>query len=247
MNRLTDKTAVVTGGNSGIGLATARLFAKEGAKVGIIGRDPIAVASASAEIGASGEVADVADIAATRAAMERLAADLGKIDVLFVNAGVAGPTPLAQVDEAEFDRQMDINVKGAFFTIQSALPHLNDGASIVINGSINALIGMAGMSVYSASKAAVRSFARTLSAELLDRRIRVNVVSPGPIGTPLYGKLGLPDEEVQAMAAGILGQIPLGRFGDSDEVAKAVLFLASDDSTFILGEEIIVDGGMATL
>ena len=167
--------------------------------------------------------------------------------MLFVNAGIAAPSPLSDVDEAAFDRQIDVNVKGAYFTMQSALPHLDDGASIIINGSINALIGMAGMSVYSASKAAVRSFARTLSAELLERRIRVNVVSPGPIDTPLFGKLGLPDDQVHTMAAGIISQIPLARFGNADEVAKAVLFLASDDSTFILGEEIIIDGGMATL
>ena len=172
---------------------------------------------------------------------------LGPIDVLFVNAGIAAPSSLTDVDEAAFDRQIDVNVKGAYFTMQSALPHLNDGASIVINGSINGLIGMAGMSIYSASKAAVRSFARTLSAELLERRIRVNVVSPGPIDTPLFGKLGLPADQVHAMAAGIVSQIPLARFGNADEVAKAVLFLASDDSTFILGEEIVVDGGMATL
>jgi NAD(P)-dependent dehydrogenase (short-subunit alcohol dehydrogenase family) len=161
--------------------------------------------------------------------------------------GLAAPSALSDVDEAAFDRQIDVNVKGAYFTMQSALPHLNDGASIVINGSINALIGMAGMSVYSASKAAVRSFARTLSAELLERRIRVNVVSPGPIDTPLFDKLGLPRDQVQSMAAGIVSQIPLARFGNANEVAKAVLFLASDDSTFILGEEIIIDGGMATL
>ncbi len=159
------------------------------------------------------------------------------------NAGITKPAPVNAVDESHINEQFDINFKGVFFTVQKALPILNNPASIVLNTSCLDEMGMPGMSIYSASKAAVRSLARSFSAELVGQGIRVNAVSPGPIETPIYSKLGMPTEAVQAMAEGLIGKIPMGRFGQADEVAKAVLFLASDDSSFMLGEEIVVDGG----
>ncbi|MGL5809888.1 MAG: glucose 1-dehydrogenase [Nocardioides sp.] len=246
--RLADKVAVVTGGTTGIGFETARLFREEGARVVITGGDPDRVAEAAGKLGEDvvGIVADVRDIDRIEAAAAQ-AGSVGPIDILFANAGIARPSPLDLTDAEAYDEQMSVNVRGLFFTIQRFVPHMADGGSIVIDASINGLIGMAGMSVYSASKAAARSFARTLSAELIPRRIRVNAVSPGPIETPLLSKIGLPPEQVAAFADQIRAQIPLGRFGRPDEVAKAVLFLASDDSSFVLGEELVVDGGMATL
>jgi NAD(P)-dependent dehydrogenase (short-subunit alcohol dehydrogenase family) len=246
--KLDGKVAVVTGGTTGIGFETARLFREEGARVVITGSDPDRVSTAAAKLGEDvlGLVADVRHVDQIVSAAERAAAG-GRIDILFANAGVARPSPLEATDPAAFDDQMNVNVRGLFFTIQSFVPRMADGGSIIIDASINGLIGMAGLSVYSASKAAARSFARTLSAELLPRRIRVNAVSPGPIDTPLHTKIDLPPDQLAAFSEQIRSQIPLGRFGRPEEVAKAVLFLASDDSSFVLGEELVIDGGMATL
>lgn len=249
MKRYANKTVLVTGGNSGIGLATAIQFAAEGARVIITGRDQAALDLAKAEIG-HGAIAirnDQGDIKAAPALAAALKERAITLDAVFVNAGVAKFAPLEGVDETLWDQTFDINVKGAFFTIQALSPLLNQGAAIILNGSINAHIGMPASSVYAASKAALISFAKTLSAELVGRGVRVNVVSPGPVTTPLYGKLGMPAEQLSEVAAGIEQQIPLKRFGTPDEVAAAVLFLASPQAAFIVGTELIVDGGMSQL
>jgi NAD(P)-dependent dehydrogenase (short-subunit alcohol dehydrogenase family) len=240
---------VITGGNSGIGLATAKAFVAEGAKVVISGRDRKALDAAVREIG--GEVMAVQADISKLSELERLFAEtksgFGGIDALFVNAGVARFAPLEETTEAFFVEQVAINLKGSFFTIQKALPILNDNASIIINTTTIGRLGLPGTSVYSATKAALRSLARTLSAELVHRGIRVNAIAPGLIETPIYGRLGLPREAVQEMATGILGRVPMKRFGSAQEVANAVLFLASSDSAYILGVEINIDGGMAQL
>lgn len=250
MSRLTGKVAVITGGNSGIGYATAQQFLAEGAaRVIITGRNADAVAKAAHELGenVTGIVSDTGNMADVVQLADQVKTVTDTVDVLFVNAGVGKFAPIEYVDEAAFDQMFDINVKGAYFTIKHLLPLINEGGSIVLNGSINAYIGMANASLYSASKAALHSFAKVLSAELIDRKIRVNVVSPGPITTPLFGKAGLPADQVEAAIAGIQSQIPLGRFGTSTELAKVVTFLASDDSSFMLGAEVVADGGMSTL
>lgn len=245
MRMLEGKIVVITGGNSGIGMATAKLFKQEGASVAISGRDQKTLDEAVGNIG-GGTIAVKADV--TRLAdLDRLFSTvrekLGKIDVLFANAGVAKFAPVADTSEAMYDEVFDINVKGAFFTVQRALPHLNDGASILLNTTFLAHTGVAGTSVYSASKAAVRSFIRTLATELVDRKIRVNAVSPGPIQTPIYGRLGLPGEVVQQMAQSILATVPMKRFGQPEEVAQAALFLGSSSASYITGVELNVDGG----
>ena len=245
MNRLLNKTAVITGGNSGIGLATAREFIKEGASVIITGRNKATVDQAVAELGASarGVVADLSRLDSIRQLAGEVTAITPRVDVLFINAGIAKFAPIEGVDEAFFDEQFDINVKGAYFTIQQLLPLMGEGGSIVLNTSINAHIGMPNASIYAATKAAVLTFAKNLSAELLPRKIRVNAVSPGPIATPLHEKLGLPAEAAEGMKS----LIPIGRFGTADEIARIVVFFASEDSSFVLGAELIADGGMATL
>ncbi len=249
MGKLTGKVAVITGGNSGIGLTTAQEFLREGARVLITGRNETAVTEAVSTLGegASGLVSDTNQMDDVLSLGEKVAALVGKIDVLFVNAGMGKFAPIEQMSETVFDEIMDTNFKGAYFTLQALLPLLNEGGSIILNTSINAHIGMAGASVYAASKAALLSLIRNLSTELLPRRIRVNAISPGPIGTPMWGKLPLPAEQLQAMAGHVQSQIPLGRFGTAEEIAKIALFFASDDSSFVLGAELIADGGMATL
>lgn len=249
MKRFDNKTVLVTGGNSGIGLATAIQFAAEGARVIITGRDQAALDLARTQIGA-GTIAlrnDQGDVKAAAVLSKTLRERAITLDAVFINAGVAKFASLEEVGEALWDQTFDINVKGAFFTIQALSPLLNEGAAVILNGSINAHIGMPGSSVYAASKAALISFAKTLSAELIDRGVRVNVVSPGPVTTPLYGKLGMPAEQLSVVAAGIQQQIPLKRFGTPDEVAAAVLFMASPQAAFIVGTELIVDGGMSQL
>jgi NAD(P)-dependent dehydrogenase (short-subunit alcohol dehydrogenase family) len=251
MDRLQHKVALITGGNSGIGLATAKEFIAQGAKVIITGRSSAAVAEAAAELGegAVGIVSDAARLTDVQRLPDLVQSHFPRIDVLFINAGIAQFAPIAEMSERIFDQTMDTNFKGAYFTIQALLPLMADGGSIILNTSINAHIGMPGASIYAASKAALISLARNLSAELLPRRIRVNAISPGPVVTPLHstGKLGISEGQLQQMGDHILRQLPIGRFGTSEEIAKAALFFASDDSSFVLGAEHIADGGMATL
>lgn len=249
MKRYANKTVLVTGGNSGIGLATAIQFADEGARVIITGRDQAALELAKDQIG-PGTIAlrsDQGDIKAAALLADTLQEQSIRLDAVFINAGVAKFSQFEEVGEALWDQTFDINVKGAYFTIQALTPLLNQGAAVILNGSINAHIGMPASSVYAASKAALISLAKTLSAELIARGVRVNVVSPGPVATPLYGKLGMEAEQLSEVAAGIQQQIPLKRFGTPDEVAAAVLFMASPQAAFIVGTELIVDGGMSQL
>ena len=253
MNRLQNKVAVITGGNSGIGFATAQEFIAEGAQVVITGRNPQAVQDAVAQLGnqAAGIVSDAASMADLRQLAAQVQAHHAHIDVLFVNAGVSYAAPVALVDEAHFDEQFDINVKGAYFTIQQLLPLFNDGGSIILNASATARKPFPGISVYAATKAALLAFARNLSLELLDRRIRVNAVSPGPITTPLnaktFEKLGMSAEVAAQASAGYAEMVPMKRVGEAREIATIVTFLASADSSFVIGEEIIAGGGIGTL
>ena len=249
MERFANKTVLVTGGNSGIGLATAVQFANEGARVVITGRDQATLDQAKAQLGADSVAlrSDAGNIPAAKAMAQTLARQGITLDAVFVNAGVAKFAPMVDVDEALWDETFDVNTKGAYFTIQALAPLLNRGAAIILNGSINAHIGMPTSSVYAASKAALISLAKTLSAELIDRGVRVNVVSPGPINTPLYGRLGIPAQQLGEMAASIQAQIPIKRFGTPDEIASAILYLASPQAAFIVGTELVVDGGMSQL
>jgi len=249
MGKLEGKVAVVTGGNSGIGLATAKEFMDQGAQVVITGRDQQTLEDAKRVLGDGVEVvrSDTSNLTDIDKLFAVVKEKFGKIDVLFVNAGVGKFVPLESVTEDFFDSIMDINFKGAYFTIQKALPLLNDNASIVLNASINAYIGMPNSSVYAASKAALITLARTLSAELVDRGIRVNVVSPGPVRTPIFGKLGMDQDALDEILRNVKTQVPMKRFGRPEEIAKTVLFLASDDSSFLLGTEIVADGGMSQL
>jgi NAD(P)-dependent dehydrogenase (short-subunit alcohol dehydrogenase family) len=247
--KLNNKVAVITGGNSGIGLATAQNFVREGAKVVIVGRNQEGVNEAvkslgDGAIGIQGDVSNLGDLDRVYATVSDR---IGKIDIIVVNAGVAPFRPIEQVDEDHFDKIIDVNVKGAYFTVQKALPFLNEGASIVLVASSATELGLPGTSVYSASKAALRSFARTLSAELVDRGIRVNTVSPGPVETPLFGKTELPPEAISEVGETILNKVPMKRMAQPEEIAKTILFLASPDSSYVLGAELFVDGGMAQI
>jgi NAD(P)-dependent dehydrogenase (short-subunit alcohol dehydrogenase family) len=247
--KLTGKVALVTGGNSGIGLATAKLFSQEGAKVVIAGRDRMTLDKAASEIGSDvlSLQTDVANLEQIDRLYQSTAEKFGKIDVLFANAGMGRFTSLQDTTEAIYDEVFSINLKGLYFTVQKALPYLNDDAAIVLNTSFIATLGRPGTSVVSASKAAVRSLARTFSAELIDRGIRVNTVSPGAIATPFHSRTGLSQEAVEANAQKFITQIPMKRFGTPEEIAKAVLFLSTPDSSYILGAEIAVDGGISQL
>lgn len=249
MTRLANKTALITGGTSGIGLETAKQFLAEGARVTITGTNPKTIETARAELGDSVLIirADAADVAAQKTVAAEIEKAFGKLDILFVNAGVADLRPVEAWDEAGFDRTFDINVKGPLFLIQALLPLLSNPSSIILNASVNAHVGMPTTSVYGASKAALLSMTKTLSGELIGRGIRVNAVSPGPISTPLYGKLGLSEADTKAMAAGVQAQVPAGRFGSASEVAKTVIFLASDEASYIIGADLQIDGGMGTL
>jgi NAD(P)-dependent dehydrogenase (short-subunit alcohol dehydrogenase family) len=247
--KLEGKVAVVTGGNSGIGLATAQRFADEGAHVFITGRRQGELDQAVKQIGkdavaVQGDVSSLADLDRLYATVKQ---KQGRIDVLFANAGSGQIAPLGAITEEHFDKTFDTNVKGLLFTVQKALPLFQDGGSIILNASIVASKGMEAFSVYSATKAAVRSFARCWTVDLKSRKIRVNVVSPGPIDTPGYNNLGLTAAQLEQFKTNVVGAVPMGRMGSPDEIAKAVLFLASDDSSYVTGTELFVDGGMAQI
>jgi NAD(P)-dependent dehydrogenase (short-subunit alcohol dehydrogenase family) len=249
MDRLKGKHALITGGTTGIGLETARRFVNEGARVAMTGKNPATLEAARKELGADVLViaSDASVVNDQKQLAEQIKQAFGRLDILFANAGIVDMRPLEQFDEAAFDRSFAINVKGPYFLIQSLLPLFSNPASIVLNGSVNAHIGMAGTSVYGASKAALLSLVRTLSGELIARGIRVNAISPGPISTPLYGKPGFSEEQLKAVAASIQGQVPAARFGDPAEIANAVVFLASDECSFAVGTELLVDGGMSAI
>src|SRR5580765_6278710 len=250
MNRFQNKVAVITGGNSGIGLATAKRLHQEGAKVAISGRSQKTLDEAVKLVGKDllAVKSDVAKLQELDRFYATVTEKLGKIDVLFVNAGVAKFVPVANADEAHFDEIFDINAKGAYFTIQKALPYLNDGASIVLNTSVVDEKGMVNGSVYAATKAALRSFTRSIAAELVERGIRVNAVSPGPIYTPAgFARTGLSTEAIEEFSKNILSHVPMKRFGQPEEIAGAVAFLASSDASFMTGAEISVDGGLGQI
>ena len=247
MNRLKGKVALVTGGNGGIGLATAKRFVAEGATVFITGRRQNELDSAVREIGAGvvaiqGDIANLADLDRMFATIRERS---GRLDILFANAGVGEFVPLGQITEAHFDKIFGINVKGTVFTVQKALPLMRDGGTIVINGSMVSIKGMAAFSVYAATKAALRSFARTWSMDLKGRGIRINVVSPGTVITPGYKNLG--DAQINQIIEGVAATTPLGRVGTTDEIASAVVFLASDESSYMTGADLFVDGGAAQI
>ena len=248
--RFKDKVVLVTGGSSGLGLATAKRFAAEGARVFITGRRTEQLDEAAAQIGgdAVGVQGDVSNLADLDRLYDTIRQRAGRLDVLFANAGGGEFLPLGQVTEAHFDKYFGINVKGTLFTVQKALPLMPDGASIVLNGSMVSVKGLPAFGVYAATKAALRSFARTWSVDLRNRRIRVNVVAPGTVVTPAYKtELGMTQEQIEQFVAQAAATTPLGRAGRPDEVASAVLFLASDDSSYVTGIELFVDGGAAQI
>jgi NAD(P)-dependent dehydrogenase (short-subunit alcohol dehydrogenase family) len=244
--RLHDKVAVITGGNSGIGLATSRLFRSEGARIAVIGRDPEPVRRTVAPAGEDclGFAGDVASTQSLNEFYTQVAARFGRIDVLFANAGVSGRLPVEGITEQFFDQLMNVNVKGVLYSIQTALPLLGQRSSIIVNTSINNQIGQAGASVYGASKAAARSMVRTLAVELAPRGIRINAVCPGLIDTEVKGRIGISNESMKAAREKMVQSIPMKRMGTPEELARAVLFFASDDSSYITGAELVVDGGM---
>ena len=246
MITLNHKVALITGGSTGIGLATAHRFIADGARVVITGRNQDTLDAALAELGegATAIRGDVANLDDLDRLFLQIKEQFGRIDILFANAGIAPFVPFEEVTEAHFDTLYNINVRGLFFTIQKALPLLSSGASIILNASVVAQAGIPNTSVYSSTKAAVRSFARTLAAELSPRGIRINVVSPGLIETPLVGKLGMSESEIEAFAGQIVQQTPLGRTGRPEEIASTVAFLASDDSSYFTGGDLVADGGL---
>jgi NAD(P)-dependent dehydrogenase (short-subunit alcohol dehydrogenase family) len=247
MNRLKGKIALVTGGNGGIGLATAKRFVAEGATVFISGRRQKELDSAVREIGAGvtaiqGDIAKLDDLDRMFATIRERS---GRLDILFANAGIGEFVPLGQITEEHFDRIFGVNVKGTVFTVQKALPLMREGGAIVINGSMVSVKGMAAFSVYAATKAALRSFARTWTVDLKGRGIRINVVSPGTVITPGYKVLG--DAQINQIIEGVAATAPLGRVGTTDEIANAVVFLASDESSYMTGADLFVDGGAAQI
>ena len=249
VNKLEGKIAVITGGNSGIGLATAKRFVSDGAYVFITGRRQNELDAAVSEIGKNvtgiqGNVSNLADL-------DRLYTTVkdqkGHLDILFANAGIGEFVPLGEISEAHFDKIFGINVKGVLFSVQKALPLFQDGGSIILTASVNASKGIEASSVYSATKAAVRSFARTWTVDLKHRKIRVNAISPGPIDTPIFNGLNQSKEEIEQLKKSLITSVPMGRMGSPDEIAKVVSFLASDESSFVTGIELFVDGGMAQI
>ena len=248
-NKLEGKNAVITGGSSGIGLATAKRFVSEGAYVFITGRRQKELDAAVSDIsknvtGIQGDVSNLADLDRL---YEVVKDQKDHIDILFANAGIAEFVPLGKISEEHFDRIFGINVKGLLFTVQKALPILQNGSSIILNASVGSSKGFEETSVYSATKAAIRSFARTWTADLRHRKIRVNAISPGPIDTPIFGSLMQNEEQIEQFKKNLVNIVPLGRMGYPDEIAKVVLFLASDESSYITGIELFVDGGMAQI
>lgn len=247
MTRFKDRVVVVLGGNSGIGLAAAELFATEGASLAITGRNAETLRAAAQDIGGDclAITSDIADLAATRSAIDAIEQRYGRIDVLFVNAGVGAFIPIEQVTSNDWDRLFGVNLKGAYFAIQQALPLMAAGSSIVLCSSIGGRKGLSGNSVYGATKAGLSSLALTLGAELVGRGIRVNAVSPGPTETPIITRTaGLPEEAIPATLAMMRDVVPMKRMAAPAEIARAVLFLASDDASFITGQDLLVDGGL---
>jgi NAD(P)-dependent dehydrogenase (short-subunit alcohol dehydrogenase family) len=246
MGKLSGKVAVVTGGTTGIGLATARLFAAEGAKVIVSGRNPETLAAAREELSRVAEVvqSDAGDPVQVRKLFEDIGRAQGRIDVLFLNAGIAKFAPLADSADELFDQIIQVNLKGPFLALRAALPLLGKGASVIVNTSVVSERAFANASVYSASKAALAALARGAALELAARGVRVNAVRPGPITTPILGKTGLPAEVRESFVQQTMERVPLGRFGSAEEVARAALFLASDDAAFVTGHELSVDGGL---
>ena len=249
MNTLQNKVAIITGANSGIGLATAKLYLQEGAKVVLVGRRKAALEEAAQDL--TGDfitvVADVANVEDNKHLIQKTVDTYGKIDILFLNAGIAPPTPITDISEGHYNEVFDINVKGPMIATKEALPHMNDGGTILFTSSIVSQKGFDGLAVYSASKGALRSFARVLTSEVKSRGIRVNSIAPGPINTPIYGKMGLPQDVIEEMGKGFAEQVPLGRFGTSEEIASAALFLASDAASYVNGIEIEIDGGLSQI
>jgi len=249
MGKLDGKIALITGGSTGIGLASAKLFQEEGAQVIVTGRNAASIAEAQKELGPgvlaiASDTSKLKDIAAL---IEVVKQKFGRIDILFANAGIARFQPFGEIDEAFFDDHFNINVKGLYFTVQAALPLIPGGGAVLLTASVVSKKGFAGSSVYSATKAAVRSFGRTLATELAPRGIRVNTISPGPVTTPIFAKMGMSEEAIGEMHKGMAQTVALKRMGTSEEIAKAALFLASDDASLIVGAELFVDGGLAEL
>lgn len=245
--KLSQKTALITGGTSGIGLQTVKRFISEGAHVFVMGRRQSELDKVAKEFGTKvtaiqGDISNLNDL---DKAMESIKSSGKKLDILFANAGGGTFAPLGSITETQFEKEFGINVKGTVFTVQKALPLLKDGASIILTGSTAALQGMPAFSIYAATKAAIRSLARGWSTDLKDRKIRVNTIMPGVVPTPAYqSELGLSSEQIEQFSAQMSAQIPLGRVGTTDEIAKAVMFLASDESSYVTGIELVVDGGM---
>lgn len=244
MSKLEGKVAVVTGGNSGIGYASAKELKDQGATVMITGRNSEKVQAAAKELGITGIVADVSSLSAIEHLVAQVKEEFASVDILFVNAGIFQPAPVGQITEEMFDHQMGINFKGAVFTTEKFLPLLSDGGSVINLSSVNAYAGMPNTAVYAASKAALNAYTRTAATELAPRKIRINAINPGPISTPIFGKTGMSEEQLTGFATAMQNRVPLKRLGHPEDVAKLVAFLASDDATFITGSEYNIDGGI---
>ncbi|MCH4822055.1 SDR family oxidoreductase [Gramella lutea] len=241
---LEGKKAVITGGNSGIGFATAARLKERGAEVIITGRSEDRINSAANELGVKGVIADVSSVEAIDSLVSQVQETFEKIDILFVNAGIFAPGEVGNILEPEFDKQMGINFKGAVFTIEKFLPLMNEGGSIISLSSVNANAGMSNTSIYSASKAALNAYTRVAATELAGRKIRVNSVNPGPVSTPIFSKTGMPEEQLNSFAEAMQERVPLKRFGEPGDIANLIAFLVSDEASFITGAEYNIDGGI---